>query len=161
MVVKHGFVANFIYSELLIWISCKFLVLCLWCTEFSWEDVKVDKHRENYLGHSIKAPVGRWQKGNTDITFAFIVSASSYIIVSIYNHIVCFLLTFEIRLLKPLVVRNRSFGGTLRNSLNFICIRLMAWKQIDSLSGQLLANLFYCCNFVKAFFLLLRNMYFC
>ncbi|KAG4148485.1 hypothetical protein ERO13_D05G288500v2 [Gossypium hirsutum] len=31
--------------------------------QFSWEDVKVDKHRENYLGHSIKAPIGRWQKG--------------------------------------------------------------------------------------------------
>ncbi|XP_059628456.1 uncharacterized protein LOC132271176 [Cornus florida] len=31
--------------------------------QFSWEDVKVDKHRENYLGHSLKAPVGRWQKG--------------------------------------------------------------------------------------------------
>ncbi|KAG5087899.1 hypothetical protein JHK86_000511 [Glycine max] len=32
-------------------------------SKFTWEDVKVDKHRENYLGHSIKAPVGRWQKG--------------------------------------------------------------------------------------------------
>ncbi|XP_027111294.1 uncharacterized protein [Coffea arabica] len=31
--------------------------------QFSWDEVKVDKHRENYLGHSIKAPVGRWQKG--------------------------------------------------------------------------------------------------
>ncbi|KAI4351345.1 hypothetical protein L6164_005719 [Bauhinia variegata] len=31
--------------------------------QFSWDDVKVDKHRENYLGHSIKASVGRWQKG--------------------------------------------------------------------------------------------------
>ncbi|RDY07087.1 Multiple myeloma tumor-associated protein 2-like protein [Mucuna pruriens] len=31
--------------------------------QFTWDDVKVDKHRENYLGHSIKAPVGRWQKG--------------------------------------------------------------------------------------------------
>ncbi|CAI9091377.1 OLC1v1026398C1 [Oldenlandia corymbosa var. corymbosa] len=31
--------------------------------QFNWEDVKVDKHRENYLGHSVKAPVGRWQKG--------------------------------------------------------------------------------------------------
>ncbi|CAK7325213.1 unnamed protein product [Dovyalis caffra] len=30
--------------------------------QFSWDDVKADKHRENYLGHSIKAPVGRWQK---------------------------------------------------------------------------------------------------
>ncbi|KAI9341636.1 kinase phosphorylation protein-domain-containing protein [Obelidium mucronatum] len=30
---------------------------------FKWEDVKDDKHRENYLGHSINAPVGRWQKG--------------------------------------------------------------------------------------------------
>ncbi|KAL5568621.1 hypothetical protein UlMin_025196 [Ulmus minor] len=31
--------------------------------QFSWDDVKADKHRENYLGHSVKAPVGRWQKG--------------------------------------------------------------------------------------------------
>lgn len=31
--------------------------------QFKWDDVKVDKHRENYIGHSIKAPVGRWQKG--------------------------------------------------------------------------------------------------
>lgn len=32
-------------------------------TEFTWDDVKADKHRENYIGHSLKAPVGRWQKG--------------------------------------------------------------------------------------------------
>lgn len=25
--------------------------------------MKADKHRENYIGHSLKAPVGRWQKG--------------------------------------------------------------------------------------------------
>ncbi|MFS7983020.1 putative multiple myeloma tumor-associated protein [Helianthus anomalus] len=31
--------------------------------QFSWDDVKVDKYRENYIGHSLKAPVGRWQKG--------------------------------------------------------------------------------------------------
>ncbi|GIY91734.1 multiple myeloma tumor-associated protein 2 homolog [Caerostris extrusa] len=31
--------------------------------QFTWESVKTDKHRENYLGHSVKAPVGRWQKG--------------------------------------------------------------------------------------------------
>ncbi|KAF3574842.1 hypothetical protein F2Q69_00061553 [Brassica cretica] len=31
--------------------------------QFSWDEVKADKHRENYLGHSVKAPVGRWQKG--------------------------------------------------------------------------------------------------
>ncbi|KAL4334396.1 hypothetical protein GQ457_07G005010 [Hibiscus cannabinus] len=31
--------------------------------QFSWDDVKVDKHRENYIGHSLKAPIGRWQKG--------------------------------------------------------------------------------------------------
>nr|POE76653.1 multiple myeloma tumor-associated protein 2 like [Quercus suber] len=30
---------------------------------FSWDDVKNSAHRENYLGHSINAPVGRWQKG--------------------------------------------------------------------------------------------------
>ena len=31
--------------------------------QFKWDDVKLDKHRENYLGHSLSAPVGRWQKG--------------------------------------------------------------------------------------------------
>uniref|UniRef100_T1JCM7 Multiple myeloma tumor-associated protein 2-like N-terminal domain-containing protein n=1 Tax=Strigamia maritima TaxID=126957 RepID=T1JCM7_STRMM len=31
--------------------------------QFNWEDIKTDKFRENYLGHSVKAPVGRWQKG--------------------------------------------------------------------------------------------------
>ncbi|CAI8051393.1 Multiple myeloma tumor-associated protein 2 homolog [Geodia barretti] len=31
--------------------------------QFQWDDVKADKHRENYLGHSVMAPVGRWQKG--------------------------------------------------------------------------------------------------
>eukprot|EP00601_Ochromonadales_sp_CCMP2298_P012220 CAMPEP_0173247192 /NCGR_PEP_ID=MMETSP1142-20121109/17760_1 /TAXON_ID=483371 /ORGANISM="non described non described, Strain CCMP2298" /LENGTH=173 /DNA_ID=CAMNT_0014179547 /DNA_START=106 /DNA_END=623 /DNA_ORIENTATION=- len=30
---------------------------------FNWDDVKSDKDRENYLGHSAMAPVGRWQKG--------------------------------------------------------------------------------------------------
>ncbi|KAF2233109.1 hypothetical protein EV356DRAFT_533990 [Viridothelium virens] len=30
---------------------------------FKWEDVKNDQHRENYLGHSLMAPVGRWQTG--------------------------------------------------------------------------------------------------
>ncbi|KAM4705650.1 multiple myeloma tumor-associated protein 2 [Rhinophrynus dorsalis] len=31
--------------------------------QFNWEDVKTDKQRENYLGNSLMAPVGRWQKG--------------------------------------------------------------------------------------------------
>lgn len=31
--------------------------------QFTWDEVKVDKHRENYMGHSLMAPVGRWQKG--------------------------------------------------------------------------------------------------
>lgn len=31
--------------------------------EFKWEDVKNDSQRENYLGHSLMAPVGRWQQG--------------------------------------------------------------------------------------------------
>lgn len=30
---------------------------------FSWDEVSTSQHRENYLGHSVMAPVGRWQKG--------------------------------------------------------------------------------------------------
>lgn len=31
--------------------------------QFKWEDVKSDKHRQNYLGNSIMASTGRWQEG--------------------------------------------------------------------------------------------------
>lgn len=36
--------------------------------DFKWDDVKNDQHREYYLGHSVKAAVGRWQK-NKDINW--------------------------------------------------------------------------------------------
>ncbi|KAI9224765.1 kinase phosphorylation protein-domain-containing protein [Blastocladiella britannica] len=31
--------------------------------QFSWDEVKSDKHRETYVGHSVMAPTGRWQNG--------------------------------------------------------------------------------------------------
>ena len=31
--------------------------------QFKWEDVKNDKDRQNYLGHSAMAPTGKWQQG--------------------------------------------------------------------------------------------------
>ncbi|KAL2828197.1 kinase phosphorylation protein-domain-containing protein [Aspergillus cavernicola] len=34
--------------------------------DFKWSDVKDSSHRENYLGHSLMAPVGRWQQ-NKDL----------------------------------------------------------------------------------------------
>ncbi|GAB2266946.1 hypothetical protein Dimus_001933 [Dionaea muscipula] len=62
------------------------------CAEFQWDDVKVDNHRKNYLGHSIKAPVGRWQKGMLSVAACFGVeiklnTLSSLCIISPCRHI--------------------------------------------------------------------------
>lgn len=57
--------------------------------EFSWDEVKVDKHRENYIGHSLKAPVGRWQKGKWSLhffLFPFACLCCAYLLVGVQSY---------------------------------------------------------------------------
>ncbi|KAK9372822.1 kinase phosphorylation protein-domain-containing protein [Lipomyces chichibuensis] len=37
---------------------------------FSWDTVKQDKYRQNYLGHSVMAPTGRWAEKNDALWYS-------------------------------------------------------------------------------------------
>lgn len=49
--------------------------------QFNWESVKSDKDREFYLGHSVKATTGRWQKGELTTLRAVQWAQSGYYLV--------------------------------------------------------------------------------
>lgn len=56
--------------------------------QFSWDQVKSDKDREYYLGHSVKALAGRWQKGWLYAgTFSMVVR--DYFVATIHTHVLC------------------------------------------------------------------------
>ena len=48
--------------------------------KFSWDNVKSDKDREFYLGHSVKALAGRWQK-NKDVYWCAACACTAHLMV--------------------------------------------------------------------------------
>ncbi|KAI9153512.1 hypothetical protein LWI28_012484 [Acer negundo] len=106
--------------------------------QFSRDDVKVDKHCENFLGHSIKAPMGRWQKGAIPLEIGSLKN-----LVSLYlsgNNLIGPIPSTLGRLtkLRDLDLRKNSLVGPIPSTLGHL-IQLKTLYLLVGLCGQVLA----------------------